>query len=198
MGMDRAIFHKTKADARVGPEARVTPKAKRERPRFGPTFATNADNLRVIVERAPESRGAPLGAANLRRPGYTDVEHWQKGVRIMDMSASFEASEQFLIEVMRVAFAKPLHAVEDKVAALEERLATEERENSELRASIAELKGQVAGLEELQVALEVKLARTVRGSGDGASLPASIVKPRARAKAPAKRKRPPAEPAVHP
>jgi hypothetical protein len=192
MGMDRGIFFKDNANARVRPQPddRVAPRAKRERPRFGPRFKVLENNLRTVVELAPDGYGPPVGAVDLRAVGYTDAEHWEKGVRIMDLVASIQASEAFTLEVMREAFAKPVHAVEDQVAALAERLTAMEAENVALRGSVAEARGEIAAILELQEDLAIRVARARRG-GDGAQLPTlTAVKPKIRPKVtPAKRKR---------
>jgi hypothetical protein len=188
--MSPEIFRKTRVnDGRIRPQpAAVAREAKSERRRFGPTFKVLENNLRTIVESDVEAGGAPVGAVDLRRPGYVNMEDWERGVRIMDLSASFAASEQFLRAVMREAFSKPLHAVEDHVAALEERVAAAEAENATfkaLRGSIAEVKGELAALLELQEDLtrQVRQARAVRGGGDRTPLPTiTVAKPKIRPK----------------
>ena len=87
-----------------------------------PRFQVLENNLRTVVECDVEAGGPPVGAVDLRRPGYTDTESWTKGVGIMDLSASIQASEAFVFDVMREAFAKPVRALEDQVATLAERL----------------------------------------------------------------------------
>jgi hypothetical protein len=188
--MSPEIFRKTHVNgSRVRSQpAAVAREAKPERPRFGPRFQVLENNLRTIIESDLEGGGAPVGAVDLRRPGYEDPESWAKGVRIMDLSASFEASEAFILDVMREACAKPLHTVEDQVAALAERLAAAEAENATfkaLRGSIAEMRGELAAILELHddLARQMRQARAVRGLGDGQQLPTLTVKPKIRPKA---------------
>jgi hypothetical protein len=185
--MSPEIFRKTHVnDGRVRPrpDERVAPKAKREPRRFGPVFKVLNNNLRTIVESAPDG-GAPPGSVDLRRLNYPpeDTESWGKGVRIMDVVASFEAFQELIVQLMRDLFERDVWPLVDKITAVDQRLTATEAlktENSALRASVAELRGEVAAILEMQADLERRVrARAVRGASEGAKL---TLKPRIRPK----------------
>jgi len=52
--------------------------AKPERARFGPRFEVRDNNLRTVVERAPDG-GPPIGSVDLRPLNYVNMEDWERG-----------------------------------------------------------------------------------------------------------------------
>jgi hypothetical protein len=179
-------------------DASAAPEAKRKPARFGPVFAVNADNLRVVVESAPDG-GAPPGAVDLRRLNYRpeDTESWGKGVRIMEVVASFDASEEFILQVVRKAFDRDVWPLQDKAADLDKRVTLMDLENAALKSENASLKRDIAMLDRrLTLTLERQAASVGRsrpkggrgkkaaangrsfppGSPDAAQLPDSIIR----------------------
>jgi hypothetical protein len=168
MGMDRGIFYREQPNARVSePEP--------ERKRREAVFEIR-NNQRVIV--AAGDVGAPAGSIDLCSLNYpaSDVENWGRGVRVQDVVATVDHTMMFIADLMsqvlrdeRADGRKSSEAVNAKLAALA-------AENRELRGSVAEMRGELAAIVEIQIQSE--LARAPRGSGSAAP----IVKPRIRPK----------------
>jgi hypothetical protein len=192
MGMSREIFHKTTVNTHIMPQpADAARQAEPEaRQRFGAVFEVRG-GLRVITERAP-SGGAPVGAIDLCSLNYPneDLENWGRGVRVLDCAASIDHASDVVVELMSKLLAECLGDLgRDLQKEFNAKVGDLQRENGVLRGAIAEARGEIQALVELQEDLtrQVRQARAVRG----AQLPTlTVVKPKIRPKVtPAKRKR---------
>jgi hypothetical protein len=113
-------------------------------------------------------------------PGSVDLLHaatlpeWAtQGARICDVSRTIDAACGSILEATAEFIAKKLGAIKKKIAAADARSDRLESENISLRSEIVEIRGELADLK--------CRFKASRGVGDGAQLPASIVKPRRRA-----------------
>jgi hypothetical protein len=165
MGMDPQIFHKTHVD-----HGRVARRPEPEPERRGPVFEIRG-GLRMIV--VPTSiGGAPTGSVDLAALGYPpdDVENWGKAARIQDVCATIESTVVMLVKSMTEVIGDELRDVDAELADARKEFAAQlnelQQENRDLRGSIAEMRGEIQALGEIQADLErrVRQARAVRGS----------------------------------
>jgi hypothetical protein len=178
MGMDPQIFHKTHVTAHRPEPERETRLVHR-----GPTFETR-NNLRTIVSSDPHG-GPPPGSVDLRDIVYLPeaTEDWGRGARLQDVIASIKASEADLCVAVGNQLVEQLDGLwgDAKVAfaARDQRLTALEVENSSLRAALAEARGQIAAVLELQDDFERRMRmramrskvsrRKAPGATDGAA-----------------------------
>jgi hypothetical protein len=138
MGMDRAIFHKDNLNARVMPEpaARSAPE---------PEYRGAVFEKGRIVTPDPHG-GPPAGSVDLCSLVYDTPELWGQSVRLQDVVASIDNARTELIEVIASSLGERVRDIrkglEEKIAALDKRVATAESENETLRASLAGLEKQ--------------------------------------------------------
>jgi septal ring factor EnvC (AmiA/AmiB activator) len=126
-------------------------------------------------------------------PGAVDLAYsatlpeWQfQAARICDVAKTINIAVTDLAEAIAQHLAKQRKTTDAQTAALEKRVTTAESEHAVLVAENASLKRDLVELraEIGDLADQIKRDRATRGVGDGASLPASLVrKNRAAAKA---------------
>jgi BMFP domain-containing protein YqiC len=145
--------------------------------RRGAVFETR-HNMRCISEPDPNG-GAPRGSIDLTALNYSDMADWEQAARVMDVAATVDSAVVKLEELMAQVVGEELRDADAELAGVREDFNAKvdklQRENRDLRGALAEMRGQIAALLEMQSDLEGKLA--ARSSG-AAQTP--LAKPRIR------------------
>jgi hypothetical protein len=158
MTVESQVIHKTRLDARIT---------------SAPTPAPPFKRAGGFVQRQ-HAAGAVDLAYSAALPEWAT-----QAARIMDVVKTADAAVDILAEAIAQHLAKQRRTTDAQIAALDTRLAAAESENATLKQGIVELRGEIADLTH-----SIERDRRARGVGDGASLPASLVrKNRAAAKA---------------
>jgi hypothetical protein len=169
MGMSPEIFYKRQDNARVAHRPEPEPE------RRGAAVFETRGGLRTIV--APSTiGGAPAGSVDLAALNYPvdDVEKWGKAARIQDVAATVDSTVTMISELMAEVIGGERLDIDGELADLRKdfaaKLSEVQQENRDLRTSIAEARGEIQALGEIQGDLELRMrqGRAGHGASDGA------------------------------